>query len=693
VGLFNKIFSGDDAEENNNRIENLLSVLKKNSDSAKKCNRIKFVELLELYLKKDSDNKILYMDEDSLCDSINMMISREVEAKHLNYISNLYILIVDDKESIEQKELFKKFADIYVRLVAKGYYAEYTEGDIMKFETFSEVYNMFEDKKLVFSIYNIFDEKYLKFESKNIVNYIKKGRKYYISEKAFFSRISDFIREMIESSPVDYATLLQNFLATDEKLAGFYEIDEEKLDELYEEFCNLKVELDQLKNDKNDLANLFNEIKREKKVFKKWLQAEVAKSIDDLKKKYEDFEDNFKLLCSESSSEIRDLTKESLKTLRIKLIDENNKIQVKIEQLEKLNAELGEKLDLVPNEALSSEVRSLNSSVSSMMLESNSYNKDITIVKNTESSSILSRKDLAASEVFSSLLLKKKSNSSQLFNESFDKILKEVILNNPVMIVGPAGSGKTNTVYQLADLVGLRCFNLGFVVDEHESIKGFNDILGRLVKTPFYECFRDGGICLFDEIDSSESKALTELNKIISSNNFSPYLFGNGELIYPHPDFRIVATSNTWGDGADSLYSTREKLDASTIDRFSRVWYDYDKNLEKKILGEYIDWYEFTIAFREFLTDRHIDKVISTRTFSGIKEHLDSKMFTADEILSIYFINGMRSDTLKGACSVLKNNISMDNKVIKVFENNISDNSNVVRVFEKSISGQKAMKR
>jgi len=116
VGLFNKIFSGDDAEENNNRIENLLSVLKKNSDSANICDRIKFVELLELYLKKDSDNKILYMDEDSLCDSINMMISREVEAKHLNYISNLYILIVDDKESIEQKELFKKFAEIWISL-------------------------------------------------------------------------------------------------------------------------------------------------------------------------------------------------------------------------------------------------------------------------------------------------------------------------------------------------------------------------------------------------------------------------------------------------------------------------------------------------------------------------------------------------------------------------------------------------
>ena len=252
----------------------------------------------------------------------------------------------------------------------------------------------------------------------------------------------------------------------------------------------------------------------------------------------------------------------------------------------------------------------------------------------------------------------------QLYHSTFGQILKKVLRNKPVMLVGPSGSGKSFTIGQISELLGIRMYNFGFVADEYASIKGFMDANGNFVKTPFYDLFKYGGICFFDEVDNSESKALMEINKLTGSNGFVPYLFPNGELVTPHPNFRIITAGNTWGDGGNSIYNTREKLDKATLNRFDPIFYDYDPLLEKQFLSNYRAMYDFILAWRKILDKRNYDDVISTRDIIDINEELDSGIFTLEEIFEAKFIKNKRRDTLESILDdlveLLKNNIILD---------------------------------
>ncbi|MCF8026682.1 MAG: CbbQ/NirQ/NorQ/GpvN family protein, partial [Desulfobacteraceae bacterium] len=60
-----------------------------------------------------------------------------------------------------------------------------------------------------------------------------------------------------------------------------------------------------------------------------------------------------------------------------------------------------------------------------------------------------------------------------------------------------------------------------------------------------------------------------------------------GEIVYPHPDFRFVATGNTIGDGDDGLYLGASRQNIAFLDRFWAVLVDYiDAKAEKKILKD-----------------------------------------------------------------------------------------------------------
>ncbi len=161
-----------------------------------------------------------------------------------------------------------------------------------------------------------------------------------------------------------------------------------------------------------------------------------------------------------------------------------------------------------------------------------------------------------------------------------------------------------------------------------------------------------------------------EINKIVGASGYNPYLFPNGETVIPHPNFRIIAASNTWGDGADTIHSTREKLDGATLNRFERIYYGYDSDLERSIMQDYPDVYDFAIAYRKSITNRNIDKIISTRDLSDIKDYLDSEEFALEDVIESKFINGLRKDTLIGILSDINNDIGdFVNSTLNYFEN------------------------
>ena len=157
-----------------------------------------------------------------------------------------------------------------------------------------------------------------------------------------------------------------------------------------------------------------------------------------------------------------------------------------------------------------------------------------------------------------------------------------------VMVVGPAGSGKTTLASQLAESMGLPFGVLSLSGGANES-----HLFGRLApdatgawsyhESPFVTIYRHGGVFLLDEIDAADANVLVSANAALA-NGFL-VIPSTGERIERHPDTVIMAAANTFGSGADAMYVGRNALDAATLDRFAGavIEVDYDRDVERKI--------------------------------------------------------------------------------------------------------------
>jgi cobaltochelatase CobS len=198
----------------------------------------------------------------------------------------------------------------------------------------------------------------------------------------------------------------------------------------------------------------------------------------------------------------------------------------------------------------------------------------------------------------------------------FPKILEIVNLNLAPALIGPAGGGKSTVMEQVAEALKLRYFLQNSVQGTHE-LTGFVDAHGRYVSTPFREAFQNGGLLLVDEADTSDAGALKWMNTALA----------NGYAVFPdsmqpvkrHSDFRIAIAANTYGTGADRLYVGANQLDASTLDRFVFVDFNYDMKLEKILSGN-IKWAEHVQKLRRGAEKEKARVVISPRaTIHGAK--------------------------------------------------------------------------
>lgn len=162
---------------------------------------------------------------------------------------------------------------------------------------------------------------------------------------------------------------------------------------------------------------------------------------------------------------------------------------------------------------------------------------------------------------------------------AFPAILAAVSFDS-VFLAGPAGAGKTTIAEQCAEALETPFYFTGAVGSEYK-LTGFVDAQGRTVRTAFREAFEHGGLFLFDEIDASDPAALLAFNAALSNGKFD---FPDGS-VNRHPQFRCIASANTWGGGASREYVGRNQLDAATLDRFARIAMDYDPQLENLIAG------------------------------------------------------------------------------------------------------------
>jgi cobaltochelatase CobS len=191
----------------------------------------------------------------------------------------------------------------------------------------------------------------------------------------------------------------------------------------------------------------------------------------------------------------------------------------------------------------------------------------------------------------------------------FKDILQAVTANIPVALIGPAGSGKSTCVEQIAKAIDHKFFLQNSVTGAHE-LTGYMDAHGRYQTTAFRECFEKGGLIFVDEADTSDAGAFKWINTAVA-NGYAMFP-DKAEPVLRHDTFKIVIAANTYGTGADRVYVGANQLDASTLDRFVFFDFAYDEKLELALCGD-LKWAKRVQAIRAAALGERARIVISPR--------------------------------------------------------------------------------
>lgn len=239
-------------------------------------------------------------------------------------------------------------------------------------------------------------------------------------------------------------------------------------------------------------------------------------------------------------------------------------------------------------------------------------------------------------------------------HECFEDILVQTQLDEPIMLIGPAGSGKNVAISQVADALGLKMYYTNNASNEFK-LTGFIDAGGNYHETEFYKAFKNGGLFFLDEIDNSDSSALIVINSALANG----YMAFPHETIDRHENFRIVAAANTWGKGADLQYVGRNALDAASLDRFDNIFFDYDKKLEECLYSNE-EVLKFMWTFRDAVLKAKIPHVVSTRGIGKVyKKEING--IAVSKTLTSNVVKGLSQDDVNTIIGNM-NNISSNNK-------------------------------
>lgn len=264
--------------------------------------------------------------------------------------------------------------------------------------------------------------------------------------------------------------------------------------------------------------------------------------------------------------------------------------------------------------------------------------------------------------------------------DEFEMVLRMCKAGIPVLMIGPAGSGKTT----MGELVA-RDLKLPFGVISCSGGMTTMDLIGSLMPTgaggsfefvasKFTEMCQRPGVFLLDEIDAADENLLLVLNAAIAQREFqiptlniqtlpvfkqkkifkeveeafqekvlevlgtehirsvSDLMRVVGDEVFHainntistiklHPEFKILAAANTFGTGADRVYVGRNQLDEASLDRFraGRVEVDYSFKVEKAILLPEVLY--FGVACRVALKELGMTRrIVSTRFLKDISK-------------------------------------------------------------------------
>lgn len=192
---------------------------------------------------------------------------------------------------------------------------------------------------------------------------------------------------------------------------------------------------------------------------------------------------------------------------------------------------------------------------------------------------------------------------------SFETAYRVIASGCSPFLVGPAGSGKSTILSQIASAMNLPFYPMSVnSLTSDYNIIGYNDANGKYIPTIFRQAYEHGGIFSFEEIDAGNPNVLTVINNAMSQDKYS---FPD-KIVNKHPKFILAASGNTYGTGANIKYIGRNPLDAATLDRFVMVYTDYDTQLEDRLCSNK-EWLNWVHTVRDVVNKLDMKLVVGTR--------------------------------------------------------------------------------
>ena len=609
------------------------------------------------------------------------------------------------------KEGLVKEINLYMKIINfLNQNVKINDNFIWSLKYYQNLSNAFNEKELVLETYNniknILDLDNLTVNNEEnllkLINYPAIARRYYVDDRAVLSSfitllstdgISDYLYADIDINPV-----IEKRINEDKKQIGIYDIDQHELSEMNYKMEQLNQSAENLKTLTNEATNLIFAIQSETKRSKdeiislkmnelKRFQTEINKRIqkfhEDYNKLLLDEKENlssktgelfsqldlefskkesqiqafFKELSTRTTIEINRLNRAT--TTEMKKFDEhvsNNETVKKVIDQSRENDEFVAGLKFVGEQVKEQGIAqmSINSNVGSNIYIPTITNPiDERVVDNKVN--YFFNEKIPFTQRYEQLLKIKeeKEKNGEIYHEMFDDVIKFIMQGKTPYMYGPSGCGKTYMIEnQISELLGINVVTNGYVMYEQDIIGYTNSATGGYVPGNFYRCYKYGDIIFFDELDNSIANAAVVLNRFLGSGNKS-YTFPDGIITKRNPNFRIVTSGNTNGAGRTIAHNTRQKMDESVMQRLEPIEVNYDNRVEKKILTNYPEWYNFAVNFRKAIesiptasAEKNTVGTFTTRDAQDLKEFLDNDSFNLSKLLQYKFIQTKDIDTL-----------------------------------------------
>lgn len=241
-----------------------------------------------------------------------------------------------------------------------------------------------------------------------------------------------------------------------------------------------------------------------------------------------------------------------------------------------------------------------------------------------------------------------RKNIVEVAHKQLNTVLDRLRATKNLMLVGEAGCGKTFLAGQVAQALGLNFSSVSCSSDMSSSV-----LLGRVLPdktgawtyraSEFINIYENGGVFLLDELDSADPSILLVLNQALANGQIVVSEREDNPVVKRHPEFICFAACNTFGRGGNLMYSGRERLDESTLDRFRAglIEMHYDEDLERKLVDD--DILAWGHGVRSRIEECKLKRVLSTRFLIDATALKNNSQYSLQDIKDVFF-TGWKDD-------------------------------------------------